>query len=144
MPEYSGIKRYIVRDFWKDYSVTLEVNHEILVNERATMINEFWSNHADRLSAEQGDVVKSVVRYFGFTMMRIMLAEGGADFGINYKCPVTGGHPGRYWSEDLHNEEGWGGDNHANPYGWCGIRVIAADVDAPTFDDVELEASDNG
>lgn len=143
MPEHSGIKRYKVKNTWKEYSVTLEVNHEILVEERATMINTFWSGHARRLSNEQGDVVKSVIRYFGSTMIRTMLAEGGADFGVNYKCPVTGGHPGRYWSEDLQKEEGWGGNDNATPYGWCGIRVIAADVEAPTFDDVELEAIDH-
>ncbi|WP_339439352.1 DUF2528 family protein [Pseudomonas sp. EA_15y_Pfl1_P104] len=132
-----NIKRYLVKETWKEYQVTLEVNHDVLTEETASLINGFWSNADDRLSAENGDVVRTVIRLFGQTMIYRMLSEGGASFSITTKNLMTGDNPGPFWTEDLHNEEGWGG-NEPGPYGFCGIRVIAADVDAPGYDDVEL------
>ena len=132
-----NIKRYLVKETWKEYEVTLEVNHDVLTEETAALINGFWSNARDRLSAEDGDVVRTVIRLFGQTMIYRMLSEGGASFSIATKHPMTGDNPGPFWTEDLHNEEGWGGTERG-PYGFCGIRVIAADVDAPGYDDVEL------
>lgn len=132
-----SIKRYLVKETWKEYEVTLEVNHDVLTEEIASMINGFWSNAADRLAAENGDVIRTVIRLFGQTMIYRMLSEGGASFSITTKNRMTGEHPGPFWTEDIHNEEGWGGTG-PGPYGACGIRVIAADVDAPGYDDVEL------
>ncbi len=132
-----NIKRYLVKETWKEYQVTLEVNHDVLTEETASLINGFWSNADNRLSAEDGDAVRTVIRLFGQTMIYMMLSEGGASFSITSKSPITGQHPGPLWTQDLHNEEGWGG-TEPGPYGFCGIRVIAADVDAPGYDDVEL------
>lgn len=132
-----NIKRYLVKETWKEYEVTLEVNHDVLTEGTAALINGFWSNARDRLSAEDGDVVRTVIRLFGQTMIYRMLSEGGASFSIATKHPMTGDNPGPFWTEDLHNEEGWGG-TEPGQYGFCGIRVIAADVDAPGYDDVEL------
>lgn len=139
-PEYSGIIQYIVKETWKDYEVALEVNHEILTKEVATMINQFWSDEHWRLTAENGDVVRAVIRLFGSNMIQHMLSEGGAIFSSTHKSPITGENPGRYWTADLHNEEGWGGTLDDSPFGVCGIRVIAAEVEALGYDDVELEA----
>lgn len=136
-PEYSGIIQYKVKETWKDYEVTLEVNHEILTKEVATLINQFWSDDHWRLAAENGDVVRTVIRLFGSSMIQIMLGEGGASFSSGLR---SGDDPAPYWTADLHNVEGWGGTQGANPYGFCGIRVIAADVEELSFDDVELEA----
>jgi hypothetical protein len=138
MSEQSNIKRYKVKETWKDYEVTLEVNHAVLTVERAAMINEFWSDQDGRMNAEDGDVVKAVIRLFGQRAINAMLAEGGADFTINFKHVMTGEHPGPYWTADLHGNEGWGGSIPGDPYGWCGIRLIAADVEAVAFDTVEL------
>lgn len=132
-----NIKRYLVKETWKEYQVTIEVNHDVLTEETASLINGFWSNADDRLSAENGDVVRTVIRLFGQTMIYRMISEGGASFSITTKNLMTGDNPGPIWTEDLHNEEGWGG-NEPGPYGFCGIRVIAADVDTPSYDDVEL------
>lgn len=132
------IKRYVVKEVWKDYEVTLEVNHSRLTPEAALMINNFWGDSEHRLWAEKGDAVKAVIRLFGQTMIRIMLREGGSSFSIDTDKRDPFGHPGPVWTEDLHNEEGWGGSIKGDPYGWCGIRVVAADVEAPGFDDVEL------
>jgi hypothetical protein len=132
-----NIKRYLVKETWKEYEVTLEVNHDVLTVETASLINGFWSSAGDRLSAENGDIVRTVIRLFGQTMIYRMLSEGGASFSITTKNLMTGDNPGPFWTEDLHNEEGWGG-TEPGPYGFCGIRVIAADVDTPSYDDVEL------
>ncbi|SFQ05909.1 DUF2528 family protein [Pseudomonas sp. NFPP28] len=132
-----NIKRYLIKETWKEYQVTLEVNHDVLTEETASLINDFWSNADDRLSAENGDVVRTVIRLFGQTMICRMLSEGDASFSITTKNLMTGDNPGPFWTEDLHNEEGWGG-NEPGPYGFCGIRVIAADVETPSYDDVEL------
>lgn len=139
-PKYSGIIQYKVKETWKDYEVTLEVNHDILTEEVATLINQFWSGNDWRLSAEDGDVVRVVIRLFGSSMIQTMLSYGGARFSSTFKSPITGDNPGRYWTEDQQNEEGWGGTQDGHPYGFCGIRVIAADVETLGFDDVELEA----
>lgn len=125
----SDIKRYIVKDTWKDFEVTLEVDHNILTEERATMINEFWSDHDDRLSQENDNVVRAVIRLAGTSLINTFL-DGGASFSDT--------SIGDYVSATFHNEEGWGGTVAGSAYGWCGIRVIAADVEQPSFDDVAL------
>ena len=137
-----NIKRYLVKETWKDYEVTLEVNHDQLTEDIATEINGFWYGAEDRLDTESGDVVRTVIRLFGKTMINMMLREGGTNFGINTKNCVTGEHPGPLWTRDLHDEEGWGG-SEPGPYGWCGIRVVSAYVDAPGYDDVELAEVSN-
>lgn len=139
MHKYNGIIQYKVKETWKDYEVTLEVNHDILTMEVAIEINQFWSRDDWRLSAEDGDVVRVAIRMFGSIMIQSMLSDGGASFSSTFKSPITGENPGRYWTEDLQNEEGWGGTQKGHSYGFCGIRVIAAEVETIGYDDVELE-----
>lgn len=140
----SNIKRYIVKEVWKEYEVTLEVNHARLTPEVATMLNNFWSDSKDRLRTESGDPVRAVIRYFGKTMINMMLSEGGSSFCIDKGKSNYFGCPGPIWTKDLHEEEGWGGSIDNDPYGWCGIRVVAAEVEAPGFGDVELAEVANG
>jgi hypothetical protein len=78
-----NIKRYLVKETWKEYQVTLEVNHDVLTEETASLINGFWSNAEDRLSAENGDAVLTVIRLFGQTMIYRMLSEAGETFMLN-------------------------------------------------------------
>ncbi len=134
--DQNSIKRYVVKDEWKEYSVTLEVNHTRLTPETATMINNFWGGSEDRLEGS-GDVVKAIIRLFGLRMIHMMLSQGGAIFSLDYKSPLFDEHPGKFWSADLQNEEGWGEAGN-DPYGYCGIRVVAADVDTPDFEDLVL------
>lgn len=137
MSEQNNIKRYKVKNTWKDYEVTLQVDLDRLTSERATLINGFWTGAADRLDQESGDVVKAVVRMFGQVMMNMMLAEGGSSFSGKPRDIFDDAGP--VWSEDLHNEDGWGGSVPGDGYGWCGIKVVGADVESVGFDDVELE-----
>ncbi|WP_395593052.1 DUF2528 family protein (plasmid) [Pseudomonas sp. B26140] len=132
------IKRYTVTESWKDYSVTLEVDHSILTPDRATELNSFWSGAQDFADAEDGDVVRAVIRLAGSTLIRIMLTQGGTDFTEKTKG-IFNMSPGPIWTKDLHDEEGWGGSEPDAPFGWCGIRCVAASVETPGFDDMELK-----
>lgn len=128
----TNIKKFKVGDEFRDMTVTLEVDTAKLDVERATLINEFWGDADRRLSSENGDVVRAVVRYFGLQAILIMLEYGGISFGAANRLGSA------YWSEKVYELEGWGGADET-PYGFCGIRVIGADVDAPDFNTVELE-----
>ncbi|PIK79953.1 MULTISPECIES: DUF2528 family protein [unclassified Pseudomonas] len=127
-----NIKKFKVKDTWKDYEVTLEVDLNRLTAERAQLINRFWTGHEDRLDEEHEDVVRTVIRLAGQEMICQMLNDGGADFS-----------EGNEWlsnsvSKELHNSEGWGGEVPWDNFGWCGIRVVAADVQMPMFEEVAL------
>lgn len=135
----NNIKRYTVSEQFGDDKVTLEVDHNLLTVEVATMINEFWSNADDRLQEESGDVVRAVIRSFGQVMINIMLMQGGAEFSERTRSPMGDQNPGPLWTADVHNEEGWGGTGDGNPFGWCGIRCIAACVSSLDFDDLQIE-----
>ncbi|MGH8385513.1 MAG: DUF2528 family protein [Pseudomonas sp.] len=134
----ANLKRYRVAESWKDYEVTLEVNLDVLTQERAAMINQYLSDDKTRLMEESDDVVRVAVRLAGSTMIRIMLEQGGTSFTPASKT-IFGDNPGTSWTHDLHSAEGFGGcEADERPYGWCGIRVIGADVDVPGFFEVDL------
>jgi hypothetical protein len=128
-----SIRKFKIKDTWKDYEVTLEVNLERLTEARAYMINSFWTGHEDRADEEDGDVIRAVIRMAGHEVICEMLEDRGADF-------TAGDHsyPARAATTTLHNREGWGGEIEGDDFGWCGIRVIAADVQLPTFEDLVL------
>lgn len=131
------IKRYTIKDTWKGYVVTLEVNHSILTPERAQQINTFWTSHEDRLDQCDGDVVKTVIQLFGQETICLYLSESGASFGDKDQWLID------KESKEKRANEGWGGesmegeDNGA--FGWCGIRIVGADVGMPEFDELSLE-----
>lgn len=127
-----NIKRYKVKAPWKDYEVTLEVDLNRLTAERAQLINRFWTGAEDRLDEENEDVVRTVIRLAGHEVICALLEDRGADFsdGDQFICKQV--------SNELHNSEGWGGEVPWDDFGWCGIRVVAADVQMPTFEEVAL------
>ncbi|NBA97946.1 DUF2528 family protein [Pseudomonas sp. R5(2019)] len=138
MSEQTNIKRFKVSESWKDYEVLLEVNLDVLTPDRAAMINNYLSNEQTRLMDEGGDVIRVAIRLAGSTMIRIMLEQGGAGFTPTFKN-VFGENPGASWTHDLHSAEGFGGcEADEQPYGWCGMRVIGAEVDVPGYYEVEL------
>lgn len=139
MPEQTNIKRFKVKDTWKDFEVVLEVDLDRLTAERAQEINSFWSSDTYRLRHENGDVVRTVIRLAGQTLINAMLSQGGSEFSESTKGALFGDNPGPIWTkDDLHNEEGWGGTVEEDGFGWCGIRVVAAEVHLPEFGDVAL------
>ncbi len=135
----ANIKRYTVSEQFGDDKVTLEVNHDVLTVERATMMNQFRGDPDWRLEEENGDVVRAVIRMFGQVMINTMLAQGGADFSERTRSPMGDSNPGPIWTADVHNEEGWGGTEDGNPFGWCGIRCVAACVSSLDYDDCQVE-----
>lgn len=121
----SNTKTYKVKDSWKDFEVILEVNHDVLTPELATEINKFWCNAEDRIEQENGSHVRAVIRLAGEFFINAMLSYGGVQFGkSNTEAAAV-------WSSDLSKQEGW----PTNP----GIRVIAASIEAPDYDSLELK-----
>lgn len=128
----ANIKRFKVKDTWKDFEVVLEVDLDRLTAERAQQINSFWTSAEDRLDEEDGDVVRTVIRLAGHEVMCEILEDRGADFGDadRWNCEQT--------TRKLHEGEGWGGDGDGDGFGWCGIRVVGAEVQLPGFEDVAI------
>ncbi|MCF4980766.1 DUF2528 family protein [Pseudomonas gessardii] len=127
----SQIKRYKIEQTWGgNHSVTLEVDHETLTTERALEHLRFWTGADDKISEEDGDAVRAAIRDFGVNAIYHMLADFGADF----KDEATA----KRWSEKMRDMEGYGGET-ATPYGWLGIRIIAAEAQSPSFEEVELK-----
>lgn len=126
----STLKRFKVQDWAGVAEVILEVDLQILTVEVATEINEFLTDPRDRMAEERGDAIRVAVRLFGAYALREMLSDGGAEF--------DGAVTGDQWSKRVQSYEGMGGCNPA-PFGWCGIRVVGANVSVPDFGLVTLE-----
>lgn len=125
-----NIKRYKVTDAWdSDINVTLEVDHDKLTPERAELFLRFWTGADDQIETEDGNVVRAAIRSFGVDCIYHMLGDLGASF--------NGGHAAAHWSQKIRDNEGFGGEDDT-PHGWIGIRVIAAEAQSPSFDEVEL------
>ncbi|MGK4362065.1 DUF2528 family protein [Ectopseudomonas chengduensis] len=125
----ANLQKFTLSDSWKDWSITLEVDLDILTAERATEINEFWSGDDDRLSDADGDVIRAVVKLAAERFVFAFLEIGGAF------VEKDGWNAGHWTKRSLHQEEGWGGSEEGNPFGWCGIRLVHADVQV----DLDLE-----
>lgn len=123
----ANLQRFTLEDSWKDWNLTLEIDREILTEELATLINEFWSGHDDRLDEADGDVFRAVVKMAAERWVYLLLEDGG---GV-----VREGSQAQIWSEKLHDMEGWGGIVKGQPFGSCGIRLVRADVSV----DLDLE-----
>lgn len=126
----SNITTYrVAADFFSDAEVTLQVDLDVLTPALAAEINNFWSHPKDRLQAEDGDVVRAVVRMFGEAAIRHFMADGGASFG---PCP---------WGDRQMTVEVL----KAQVEGWpdidgLGIGIVGAEVSAVGYHDVTLEA----
>lgn len=124
----SNLKTYRVKaDWFDDAEVTLQVDHDILTPELATLINQFWSDEGDRLAKEDGDVVRAVVRLFGSCAIAFFMADGGASIG---------GGGSEYWTDRVikAQREGWPDS------GALGILICSVFVSSVGYDDVTLEA----
>ena len=112
--------------WFDDAQVRLQVDFDVLTPELATQINRFWSGADDRLGAEGGDVLRTVIRMFGELAIRHIAADGGASFGQTEDI---------YWTKKvLKHYEGWPDAQE------LGILITAAEVSVVDYDDVTLEA----
>lgn len=119
----------VAADSFSDAEVTLQVDLDVLTPALAAEINNFWSHPKDRLQAEDGDVVRAVVRMFGEAAIRHFMADGGASFG---PCP---------WGD----RQMTAAVLKAQVEGWpdidgLGIGIVGAEVSAVGYHDVTLEA----
>lgn len=123
----SNVKKYKVSDTFSNAEIRLEVDHSKLTPELAAEINKFWSGSKYRADQEEGDPVRAVIRLAGVTLIKEMLAAGGADFSeCNDESRL-------YWSSYLSTQEGWPAQDS------IGIRVIeASEIFVPDFETVEL------
>lgn len=133
-----NIKKFKVKDTWKDFEVILEVRLDRLTIERANMINAFWTGAEDRLSEENGDAIRTVVRLAGLEVICEMLEDRGGHF-----TATCHSYPAKAATKKLHCNEGWGGEIEGDEFGWCGIRVVAADVQLPGFEELALAEVSN-
>ena len=127
----SNVKTYrVAADWFSDAEITLQVDHDVLTPELATLINEFWVNSVDRVEQEDGDVVLAVIRLFGSSAITFFMSDGGAFFG-----PTPEGN--RHWTKAVleYQNEGW------PPLEALGILIAAAEVPVVGYDDVTLVAS---
>lgn len=126
----SNIKQYKVSESWGDnLEVTLEVDHDKLTPERAEEHLRFWSEADDKIDEEDGNAVRAAIRDFGVNAIYHMLGDLGAKF--------SGGWIADNWSKKMRDHEGYGGEDDT-PYGWIGIRILSAQAQSPSFDEVEL------
>ncbi|MEJ2800602.1 DUF2528 family protein [Comamonadaceae bacterium PP-2] len=117
----------VTATWFNDAEVTLQVDRSVLTEELATEINTFWSGASDRLDAEDGDVVKVVIRHFGALAIAWMMEEGG------YDCVVRP----PYITQQVIDSQGEGWPDVDG----LGILITDAYVQPVTFDEVELEAA---
>ncbi|EPO8089469.1 DUF2528 family protein [Pseudomonas aeruginosa] len=124
----ANLKTFTLSDTWKEWQVELEADLDILTEERATMINQFWSGDEDRLSEADGDVIRAVIKLAAGRFVFALLNIGGGTVNNLGQAAI-------WTKQDLHDQEGWGGSEEGNPFGWCGIRLVSADVEV----DLDLE-----
>ncbi|WP_052521121.1 DUF2528 family protein [Acidovorax temperans] len=126
----SNVKTYkVVAASFDDAEVNLQVDHDVLTPDLATLINTFWSGAEDRLAQENGDVVRAVVRLFGSCAISFFMSDGGAQ---------TGGGDCRYWTQRVikAQHEGWPDVDS------LGILLAAVFVGSVSYDEVSLEGGD--
>lgn len=123
----------MVSDQNDTFFVTLEVDRSKLTVELATEINNFWGGNDDRADSMDGDMVKAVIKLYGVRVIALMLQAGGANCSLDHRPAGC-----VYWTNAMQEEEGWPGAS-GGPHGALGIRVIAADVEIPGFDECDLD-----
>lgn len=138
VPQASNTALYRVEETFGGNNVLLEVDLIKLTPERATELCNFWSCSGGYVESEDGNPVRAAVRLFGSWIISDMSQGGGTDFSPDYESPDGDPHPGLIWSADVHEADGWGGTDDS-PFGWCGIRCVAAEVASINFYSVELK-----
>lgn len=128
----ANVKSYTVSDF-NGNKVELVVNLNVLTPQLCTEINDFWGGNKQRLRAESGDVVRTVVRLFGQYAIQYFMSDGGIE--LTNECSDRFSERNVYCTKEvlLFVHEGLPDFDH------LGIVISAASVDVPTFDDLTLE-----
>ncbi|ABM38627.1 DUF2528 family protein [Polaromonas naphthalenivorans] len=129
----SMIKTFkVCAEYNDEMFVVLQVDMDKLTPALANEVNDFWGGEQDRLSSEDDDVVRAVIRLYGSRLIRMMLSDGGATFTAT-RAPEAA----QAWTVEMQSQEGWPGTDDT-PSGLIGIQVIEAQVEVPDYDGVEL------
>lgn len=126
----STLANYLVTaPCFDDALVSLQVDLGVLTPALATEINTFWSGADDRLDAEDGDVVRAVVRLFGVCVIQYFMRQGG--IGASASEEVS-----RIWTQEVIEAqcEGWPDVDR------LGILIKSVHVSEVSFEIVEMEA----
>lgn len=123
----SNLQRYFLGDFEGNIEIVFEVNTDIMTEEIAHEVNDFFYDAPYRLRRQNGDIRKTVVRLAAGYVVDMAMREGGWCFG-------TDSDGAAICSKELRDQEGFGGEaDDGNPFGFIGLRIVRADV-SPEFD----------
>lgn len=127
----NALRRFVIR-YADDNEIVLEVDPAVLTLEVAAEVNNFHGPYIaqQRLDDQAGDLLATVARRFGAAAMFCIAGDGGALIDED-EAEVAA----QYVKDTLQQEyEGW------PRYEELGIRIVSACVDAPSYDDVTVEA----
>ncbi|WP_369436604.1 DUF2528 family protein [Serratia marcescens] len=119
------IKRYdITWNAHEDSPVLIvEIDHSVCTNEHLHQINNFFCEHEYRLTANDGDIVVTVLKMLAVECFAMQVTEGWNAYGLI--CQFKDG-----------NNEGWPPMD-----GSQGIKIISCDVPEVNWDDMDVEVA---
>lgn len=128
----------ITWDDSEDMSVVIAVDTSILTLDVANEINQFMSSSDHRLRMCDGDVYMLVAQMFAALFFRCAMDVGGATaVGLN---DAQAKKFSEHWIKRtlVWTIEGW------PTYEECGLRIVSAEVDVPTFYNMSAVQLDGG
>lgn len=76
-------KRYTITYDWT-FDMVVEIDHDVMTDEKLHEINNFWSNNLTRLQRADGDVTKAVLAMLGLTAFSMWVSEN-AEYTLKYQ-----------------------------------------------------------
>jgi len=91
----SNIKRYLCE--WEAASVVVEIDHDVMTDEKLSEINRFWSGDQIRLRAAKGNITTAVLRMLTATALtesfsRVCVVRVFNEEGIEGWPPMDGSY----------------------------------------------------
>lgn len=104
-----------------EFCINVEIDHEKLTDDKLHLINDFWSDSAERLSLSNGNIVEAVVRHLLITVYEVNCRYPNSDIQRIFK--------------ESHATEGWPAMD-----GSGGIRLVYhSPFELPEFCNVEFK-----
>ncbi|EPF7465391.1 DUF2528 family protein [Serratia marcescens] len=119
-----NIKRYEVEYDWKG-SLIVEINHDVMTDEKLHEINDFWSNNTYRIS-KQGSVLNAVLAMLAQTAFLIQISNDYNTYGV----------VSAFSWENGEGQEGWPPMDGSE-----GIKIIDCQIDLFDTDDMTITAA---
>ncbi|AMH01850.1 DUF2528 domain-containing protein [Serratia liquefaciens] len=119
-----NIKRYEIEYDWKG-SLTVEIDHEVMTDEKLHEINDFWSSNTYRIS-KQGSVLNAVLAMLAQQAFLIQISNDYNTYGVVSAFSWTDGE----------GQEGWPPMDGSE-----GIKIIDSQIDLFDTDDMTITAA---